>query len=99
VASSLSNLANVELASGNIEDASDYFDRSVKLWMEGGDATASNLALTYLNMARLQKLQGKLDIAMRTTMLSESLFARTMGTDKGFMAKYGDFFPVGNALN
>jgi len=86
MASAYSNLGNVELASGNIEDASDYYDRSVKLWMEGGDATASNLALTYLNMARLQKLQGQLDVAMRTTMLSESLFARTTGTDKGFMA-------------
>jgi tetratricopeptide (TPR) repeat protein len=92
VASAYSNLGNVELASGNIEDASDYYDRSVKLWMEGGDATASNLALTYLNMARLQKLQGQLDVAMRTTMLSESLFARTTGTDKGFMAKYGAVF-------
>jgi hypothetical protein len=93
VASIYSNLGNVELATGNAEDASDYFDRSVKLWMEGGDATAYNLALTYLNVARLQKLRGQLDAAMRTTMLSESLFVRTIGTDRGFMAKYDDIFP------
>ena len=93
MASIYSNLGNVELATGNAEDASDYFDRSVKLWMEGGDTTAFNLALTYLNVGRLQKLRGQLDAAMRTTMLSESLFARTMGTDKGFMAKYDDIFP------
>jgi predicted negative regulator of RcsB-dependent stress response len=93
VASIYSNLGNLELATGNAEDASDYFDRSVKLWMEGGDESASNLALTYLNIARLQKLQGKLDAAMRTVMLSESLFVRTIGQDKGFMAKYGDIIP------
>jgi tetratricopeptide (TPR) repeat protein len=87
VASIYSNLGNLELATGNAEEASEYFDQSVKLWKEGGEATAFNLALTYLNIARLQKLRGQLDAAMETTMLSESLFKRTMGQDKGFMAK------------
>ena len=93
MASIYSNLGNVELATGNAEDASDYFDRSVKLWMEGGDTTAFNLAITYLNIGRLKKLRGQLDAAMRTTMLAESLFTRTMGADKGLMAKYSDIFP------
>jgi tetratricopeptide (TPR) repeat protein len=87
VASIYSNLGNLELATGNAEEASEYFDQSVKLWMEGGEATAFNLALTYLNIARLQKLRGQLDAAMRTTMMSEILFTRTIGINKGFMAK------------
>lgn len=73
---------------GQPEDAMACFERATQIWVAGGDATASRLALTYLCIGRVRMLQGKLNEAMELTAWSEDLFTRTVGKDRGFMAKY-----------
>lgn len=87
VAAIYNNLGNLELAQGNTEEAIEYFNRATQIWVDGGDATASRLALTYLCVGRVRMLQGNLADAMELTAWSEDLFIRTIGKDKGFMAK------------
>jgi hypothetical protein len=81
-------MGNLETASGNLQESRSYFDRAVQIWADGGDATASTLAFTYLSAGRMHMLQGNLTEAMNLTQMAESLFIRTIGADKGFMAKY-----------
>jgi tetratricopeptide (TPR) repeat protein len=87
VAAVFNNLGNAELAIGNLDDSMDYFNRAIKIWRAGGDATATHLALTYLCVNRVYTLQGKLNEAMKMITQSDALFTRTIGMDKGFMAK------------
>lgn len=87
VAAIYNNLGNVELAVGNTEEAIECYDRATQIWVNGGDATATRLALTYLCIGRVRMLQGKLTEAMELTAWSEDLFVRTTGKEKGFMAK------------
>jgi hypothetical protein len=89
VAAVFNNLGNAELATGNLEDSMDYFNRAIPIWKAGGDKTATHLALTYLCVGRVHMLQGKLSEAMKWTTQSDAFFVRTIGADKGFMAKYG----------
>jgi len=86
VASIYHNMGNLETARGNLQDSRNYFDKAISIWADGGDASASTLAFTYLCVGRMHMLQGNLTEAMNLTQLSEALFVRTMGADKGFMA-------------
>jgi tetratricopeptide (TPR) repeat protein len=97
VAAINNNLGNVELATGNPEDALKCFDLAIPIWKAGGDKTATHLALSYLCVGRVYMLQGKLTDALRMTSQSDSLFMRTTGSDKGFMAKY--YFLCSHELN
>jgi hypothetical protein len=60
-----------------LAESSDYFERATLIWVAGGDATASHLALTYLCVGRMHMLQGNFREAERNTNLSESIFIRT----------------------
>jgi hypothetical protein len=95
VAASYNNMGNLELAQGNAEAAIDYFNRATHVWVDGGAATASRLALTYLCIGRVRMLQRNLTAAMEMTARSEDLFTRTVGKDKGFMTEY---FPITSGL-
>ncbi|KAG0647439.1 hypothetical protein D0Z07_6667 [Hyphodiscus hymeniophilus] len=80
------NLGNLELALGNTEDSLDYYNQAAEGWLHNGDPSARGLALTYLCMGRVYMLQMDLDEALKLTALSEALFIRTIGRDKGFMS-------------
>jgi hypothetical protein len=80
-------MGNLETATGNLQEARNYFDRAVQIWAQGRDETATTLAFTYLSAGRMHMLQGNLLEAMNLTQLAETLFIRTIGGDKGFMAK------------
>jgi tetratricopeptide (TPR) repeat protein len=88
VAAIYNNLGNVELATGNPEDALRCFNLAIPIWKAGGDKTATHLALSYLCVGRVYMFQGKLADALRMTSQSDTLFMRTTGGDRGFMAKY-----------
>jgi tetratricopeptide (TPR) repeat protein len=88
VAAIYNNLGNVELATGNPEDALRYFNLAIPIWKAGGDKTATHLALSYLCVGRVYMFQGKLIEALKMTSQSDTLFMRTVGGDRGFMAKY-----------
>jgi hypothetical protein len=59
--------------------------KNVIVWRAGGDASAFNLALTYLSWGRLHMLRGDLKEATRMTSLSESVFVRDIGSEQGVM--------------
>jgi hypothetical protein len=80
-------MGNLETARGNLQDSRNYFDKAISIWADGGDASASALAFTYLCVGRMHMLQGNLTEAMNLTQFAEALFVRTMGADKGFMAR------------
>ncbi|KAG4441573.1 hypothetical protein IFR05_002958 [Cadophora sp. M221] len=80
------NFGNLELSTGNPKWAKENFDRAMQIWVAGGDSTAIQLALTHLCVGRLHTLKRNIDEAWRETNLAETLFLRTMGADKGFMA-------------
>ncbi|PMD63260.1 uncharacterized protein K444DRAFT_626991 [Hyaloscypha bicolor E] len=86
VAAIQNNLGNVELATGNPEDALRCFNLAIPIWKAGGDKTATHLALSYLCVGRVYMFQGKLTEALRMTSQSDTLFMRTTGGDRGFMA-------------
>jgi hypothetical protein len=81
-------MGNLETAQGNLQESRNYFDRAVQIWADGGDATATTLAFTYLSAGRMHMLQGNLTEAMNLTQLAEAIIIRTIGADKGIMAKY-----------
>jgi tetratricopeptide (TPR) repeat protein len=87
VAGIYNNLGNLELATGNTDEASSYYDKALQIWVEGGDDTASHLALTYLCVGRVHMLCGELKEANKLTSQAEALLLRTTGEGKGFMAK------------
>jgi hypothetical protein len=76
VAGIQNNLGNLEIASGNLAESRDYFERATPIWIAGGDATASHLALTYLCMGRMHMLQGNFLEAEKNTKNSEAIFIR-----------------------
>jgi hypothetical protein len=88
VAAIFNNFGNLELATGNPKWATDNFNKAMQIWVEGGDATAIQLAITHLCMGRVHTLRRNISDALKSTSLAETLFLRTMGADKGFMAKY-----------
>jgi tetratricopeptide (TPR) repeat protein len=88
VASIYHNLGNLALAQGKTEEAIERLNRATQIWLDGGEATASQLALTYLCVGRVRMLQGSLSVALELTERSGDLFIRTTGREKGFMAKY-----------
>lgn len=63
----------------------DYYEQALQIWKAGGDEDAIPLALTYLCVGRAKMLKGELNEALKMTTLSESLFLRTIGADKGFI--------------
>jgi hypothetical protein len=79
-------MGNLESACDNLEEALDYFNRTVPLRLAAGDAAASLLATTYLCIARAHFLNKEYDKAMEITAESEALFVRTSGTDNHFFA-------------
>jgi len=86
IAAIYNNLGNLETASGNLDEAKDYYDRATMIWRAGGDKNASYLALTYLCVGRMHMLRGNLKDAEKWTSQAESLFVRTVGPNKGIMA-------------
>ena len=70
------NLGNLETASGNLAESSDYFERATLIWVNGGDATAFQLALTYLCVGRMHMLKAKFREAEKYMTRSESIFVR-----------------------
>jgi hypothetical protein len=76
VAGVYNNLGNLETASGNLAESRDYFERATLIWIAGGDATAFQLALTYLCVGRMNMLKGNFKEAEKNTTLSESMFVR-----------------------
>lgn len=63
------------------------FERATQIWVAGEDATAVQLALTHLCVGRLHTLRKAVGEAFKATNLAETIFLRTMGADKGFMAE------------
>jgi tetratricopeptide (TPR) repeat protein len=88
VAAIYNNMGNLELAQGNTEEAAQYYDQAIEIWVNGGDETSTHLALTYLCVGRDWMLRGVLPEALKYTALSDDLLAQTVSGDKGFMAKY-----------
>jgi tetratricopeptide (TPR) repeat protein len=80
VAGIYNNLGNLETASGNLTEASDYFERATLIYIEGGDKTGFNLARTYLNLGRMHMLSGNFSEAETKIGLAESLYLRTGAT-------------------
>ena len=76
VAGIYNNLGNLETACGNLAESRDYFERATLIWIAGGDATAFQLALTYLCVGRMHMLQGNFRDAEKNTTHSESIFVR-----------------------
>lgn len=81
------NYGNLELAAGNGDEATDFYEQALEIWKKGGDSDAISLALTYLCLGRTSMLKGELNVAMQHTTLAEALFLKTIGADKGFMVK------------
>jgi hypothetical protein len=88
VAAIYNNFGNLELATGNPKWAMENYNRAIQIWMAGGDETADQLALTHLCIGRVHTLRKKFPAALESTTYAETLFLRTTGADKGFMAKY-----------
>jgi hypothetical protein len=88
VAAIYNNFGNLELATGNPKSATENYNRAMQIWVAGGDATAIQLAITHLCMGRVPTLRRNISEALKSTSIAETLFLRTMGADKGFMAKY-----------
>ncbi|KAH7416714.1 hypothetical protein BKA64DRAFT_655866 [Cadophora sp. MPI-SDFR-AT-0126] len=86
IAAIYNNIGNLELAVGNEDDAEEYYLKSMKIWLIGGDQTAQQLAVTYLCLGRFYLLQRNFSEAIRYTNLSETLFVRTAGPDLAFIA-------------
>jgi len=76
VAGIQNNLGNLEIASGNLAEARDYFERATLIWIAGGDTTAFQLALTCLCVGRMHMLRGNFHEAEKNTARSESMFVR-----------------------
>jgi hypothetical protein len=88
VAAIYNNFGNLELATGNPKWATENYNRAMQIWVAGGDATAIQLAITHLCMGRVHTLRRNISEAFKSTSIAETLLLRTMGADKGFMAKY-----------
>lgn len=82
------NLGDLELADGETQEALDYLERAKGIYMQWGDSAADKMALTHLCIGRVQMSKGQLAEAMASTNISEVIFKRTSGSDKGFMVKY-----------
>jgi len=87
VAAIYNNLGNLELASGNTEQAMEYFNHAIQIYESGGDSTATSLGITYLCIARVHVLRGNWKEAMKWTNLTEALFIRTIGSEKLMMSQ------------
>lgn len=79
-------MGNVESASENLDEAMTYFNRAVEIREGIGDDAASQLALTYLCIARVYYLQEDFEEASAKLAQSEALFVRTDGSNTQFMA-------------
>jgi len=86
IAAIYNNIGNLELAAGYEDEAEDYYLRSMKIWLIGGDKTAQQLAVTYLCLGRFYMLQRKFPEAWKFATLSETLFVRTAGPDLAFIS-------------
>jgi tetratricopeptide (TPR) repeat protein len=87
VAAVYHNIGNLESAAGKAELALDYFRKVEEIRKKQGVAAENQLALLYLCMGRCYSSQGKYKEAMEMLQRSESLFVRTIGADKHFMAQ------------
>lgn len=90
------NLGNLELASGNTDQSTEYFNRAIQIYESGGDKTATSLGITYLCIGRVNLLRRNLKEALRWTNKTEALFIRTIGSGELMMAHvhylYGNIF-------
>ena len=87
VGGSYNNLGNLETASGNLIEANDYFQLAKRIYINGGDATATSLARVHLNFARMYLLSSQLSEAEEAVRLAENIIRRT-GAEATLMAPY-----------
>jgi tetratricopeptide (TPR) repeat protein len=87
VAAILHNMGNLESAAGNYLEATELFNRAVKIRDVQGETAANQLALLYLCIGRNYFWQRKYDDAMKSYAKAENLFVRTLGADKHYMAQ------------
>lgn len=80
VASSLANLGNVETADENYEVARTLYQQAARIREEIGDSAATVLALTYLQLGRVDTLEKKYQDALSMLQRSESVLNRQPGS-------------------
>jgi tetratricopeptide (TPR) repeat protein len=92
VASSLANLGNVETADENYEEARTLYQQAARIREEIGDSAATMLALTYLQIGRVDTLERKYQDGLKMLQRSESLFNRQTGSRLHYLAESVDLF-------
>jgi tetratricopeptide (TPR) repeat protein len=80
VASSFANLANLETAEENFQEARALLLHAAAIREKIGDSAATMLALTYLQIGRVDALEKKFPEALRMFQKSEALFNRQRGS-------------------
>jgi tetratricopeptide (TPR) repeat protein len=80
-------MGNLESATGNVDEAMEYFDKAISIRLAAGDAAASLLANSYLCLSRAHILRSEYENAFNLVAVSESLFFRIAGADSHFMAQ------------
>jgi tetratricopeptide (TPR) repeat protein len=80
-------MGNLELATGNFDEAVEYLNKAIAIRLEHGDAAGSLLANSYLCLARAHAIRQEYETAFTILGQSEALFFRIAGADAHFMAQ------------
>lgn len=81
-------MGNLESASGNFDEAIDFFEKAIAIRLSAGDAAASLVANSYLCLSRVHFLRLEYENSFNLLGESEALFFRIAGADSHFMAQY-----------
>jgi tetratricopeptide (TPR) repeat protein len=87
VAVILANLGNLETSEENFDEARLLFKRAAAIRQEIGDSAAIMLALTYLQIGRVDSLVKDYPSALKMLQKSEALFNRQTGA-RDYLAEY-----------
>jgi tetratricopeptide (TPR) repeat protein len=90
VAVSLANLGNLETAEEHFDEARDLLQRAAAIREKIGDPAATMLALTYLQIGRVDSLTKDYSAALKNLQKSEALFNRQTGS-RDYLAEYVNF--------
>jgi tetratricopeptide (TPR) repeat protein len=82
VAVILANMGNLETAEENFSDARALFERAAAICQKIGDTAAIMLALTYLQIGRVNTREKDYPAALRMLQKSEALFNRQTGASR-----------------